>query len=365
MLTMAASSAPNCSDSNQPPVIQRILPARYDQREATAAIGRPLVLTVDVADPEGTPLQVSAIGLPEGAHFSEELRTLSWTPSQSQRGVNPIRFVVSDGCKEQSRLLGLLVTENRAPIFQGSQRNALVGQPMQLSLAAVDPDGDPLTYTVTELWPNATFDPNTATLTFLPGEDDQGKHVLRVTASDGALSASQQFTIDVQPPPQAMRARQEWSSFLLPGLGYSLYSPRERKVWGDFHGVSLELLLAAWIHRNDNRGPSHGRVYVNAEVLSSTHHGVSLLFSYAAGFSLSLERNPQRTWLVPNYGVDLGGIIHDGIGGHLQTTPYLGLHIYSNPNVFVGGRFGYRLVPSDLERYGGWHASLGADFSVW
>jgi hypothetical protein len=124
-------------------------------------------------------------------------------------------------------------------------------------------------------------------------------------------------------------------------------------------------LLAAWIHRNDNRGPSHGRVYLNAEVLRSTHDDVSLLFSYAAGFSLSLERNPQRTWLVPNYGLDLGGIIHDRIGDHLQATPYVGLHIYSNPNIFVGARFGYRLVPSDLERYGGWHGSLGADFSIW
>jgi hypothetical protein len=127
----------------------------------------------------------------------------------------------------------------------------------------------------------------------------------------------------------------------------------------------LEFLLAAWIHRNNNRGPSHGRVYVNAEVLQSTRERVSLLFSYAIGFSLSLERNPRRVWLIPNYGLDLGGIIHDGIGGHVQATPYLGLHLYSNPNVFVSARLGYRLVPSELERYGGMHASFGGDFSVW
>jgi hypothetical protein len=31
----------------------------------------------------------------------------------------------------------------------------------------------------------------------------------------------------------------------------------------------------------------------------------------------------------------------------------------------LSARVGYRLVPADLEHYGGWHASLGGDFSVW
>lgn len=363
-LTLATSPAPNCPDNDRPPNIQRVIGARDDQRGTIAAIGRQLVLTLDVVDPEGAPLRVSAFGVPEGAQFSEELRTLTWTPSARERGMHSIRFVVSDGCKEQSRVLSLQVAENRAPFFQTTERSALAGQLSQISLAASDPDGDSLTYTVAGLEPGATFDPLTAVLAYRPGPDDEGKHTLRVTASDGTLSATEEFTIDVQPP-QSSRARREWSSFLLPGLGYSVYSPREREIWGRFHGVALELLLAAWIHRNDNRGPSHGRVYVSAEVLQSTRDDVSLLFSYALGFSLSLERNPHRTFLIPNYGLDLGGIIHDGIGGHLQATPYVGLHLYSNPNVFLSARLGYRLVPSELERYGGMHASVGGDFSVW
>src|SRR5690606_5926495 len=118
-----------------------------------------------------------------------------------------------------------------------------------------------------------------------------------------------------------------------------------------------------WIHRNDNEGPSHGRLYVNAEVLDAVDADLPLMFTYAAGLSLSFERNPQRTWLVPFYGVEAGGMIHRELGAHFQATPYLGLHLYASPHVFIGVRTGYRLVPRRIDELAGIHTGLNLSFS--
>lgn len=350
---------------NQPPRFDRIAPSRYDGEDAIAKLGEELRFTVEVSDPEGLPVTVTALGLPQGAQFSEALRMLIWTPQSSQLGIHLVRFVVSDGTKETSRLVKLVVVKNRPPKFVRPERAISAGSYQTISLEAIDSDRDELTYSAERIPRGAQFDEATGALNWRPTEDDIGEHALRVTAFDGALRTTQEFKIDVESSHQSQYKKDEWGSFLLPGAGYSLYAPRDRGTWGTFHGVSLEVLIAAWIHRNDNRGPSHGRIYINAELLSSTHSQVSLLFGYAAGFSLSLERNPHRKWLLPHYGIDVGGIIHDTLGTHFQTSPYLGLHVYSSPNVFINARFGYRLVPNQIERLGGWHFNVSADLSVW
>ncbi len=222
-----------------------------------------------------------------------------------------------------------------------------------------------LTYSASGVPRGASFDASTAILSFRPSEQDVGDHVVRVTASDGSLSTTQEFVIHVALASREQHELEEWQSYLLPGAGYALYVPRARQELGAFSGVELELLLGAWIHHNDNRGPSHGRIYLNAELLSSTHADMPILFGYSLGFSLSLERNPNRAWLIPVYGLDIGGIVQDKIGSPFQSTPYLGMHVYSSPNVFISARGGYRLVPRDLERLGGWHVGLSGDFSVW
>jgi hypothetical protein len=200
-------------------------------------------------------------------------------------------------------------------------------------------------------------------LRWYPTNDDLGTYELLVTATDGQFKVAQTFTVEVSEGPRF--TRDEWTSYLLPGIGYSYYAPRIREQSGTFQGLEIELLFAGWIHRNENRGPSHGRVYLNAELLNSSDPDVPILFTYAFGFSLSLERNPRRNFLIPNYGLDIGHQSHDDLGSRFQATPYAGLHLYSARNFFLSARLGYRLVPSDMERLAGLHAGAAFNFSVW
>lgn len=348
-----------------PPSVDRIVPERFERPEATVRVGQVVRIMLQARDPGGRPLSVAALGAPQGASFSESLRTLTWTPRAEQRGTHVVRFVVSNGVREASRTLVLRVTENRPPSFGATHHSVQVGEAAQLSFAATDPDGDVLSFSAVGLPSGARLDPDTGILSWQPTESDVDDYQVPVTAFDGADRTTQIMFIEVREPDDVREESQEWESYLLPGLGYALYAPREKNPWGRLHGISLEVVAGAWIHRNDNRGPSHGRIYVSAELLDSTERDVPILFTYALGFSLSLERNPHRTWLVPVYGLDLGGMLHRDMGSHFQSTPYLGVHFYSNPNVFVSGRGGYRLVPTDIETLGGWHASIGGVFSIW
>ncbi len=352
------------ADKNLPPVIQRILPERYNRPEVDVVIGRRASLTFDVLDPEGMPLSVTLLGAPPGAEFSASLRTLTWTPTASQRGDHLVRFVASDGVREASRLVTLRVVENHPPELAHPKHVFYAGETGVVSFGPTDPNGDPLKVRGQGVPDGATLDAETGVLTWTPRESDVGERVLHITASDGELETTEEVRLRVEPR-SAVFHDEEWKSFFLPGAGYSVYVPRGRDAVGALHGASLEILMGAWIHENENRGPSHGRIYVNVELLESTKADVPILFAYALGFSLSLERNPQRSWLVPAYGADIGGLSHDELGARFQSTPYLALHFYSSPNLFVTARAGYRLVPADLERLGGAHYGLTADLSVW
>jgi hypothetical protein len=352
---------------DKPPVFARIWPERFNQRDVIANVGEPLELGIEVSDPEGADVKVTVEGLPEGATFSEAQRILRWTPTPSQRGLQALRFVAWDGVKQAVRELHVEVTDNRPPYFTNQPRQIEnESGTRSVSLAAVDPDGDPLTYSIQGVPRGAVFLPATADLSWNTTDDDLGKHRVTVTVSDGQVRVTQVLTVEVVEPAIRMPTRdRNWESYLMPGVGYSVYAPSDRDTFGTFQGVALELLIGTWIHRNENRGPSHGRVYVNAEILNSSDSDVPNLFVYSFGFSLSFERNPTRAWLIPVYGLELGQVFHDNFGSRFHATPYFGFHIFSDPNLFVSARGGYRMVPSDMEHVGGMHAGANLNFSVW
>lgn len=352
------------SPSTASPRFVKLLPSRYDKDEITIAVDQELRLAVVVEHPEGKALKMEALGLPVRATFDPELRAVNWRPTEAEIGSYQVRFVASDGHRETSRTVLVSVTENRAPTIGSLWFEVPAGQPATWFIDAKDPEYAPVTYTIEGLPKGATFEESSGRIVFTPEPNQVGEYPIVVQASDGQKATTQRGTIAVRQVERPAAEGDEWTSFLLPGVGYSIYTPRD-SANTVFHGLNLELVVAAWIHRNDNRGPSHGRVYINAELLNATGINVPLMFAYSAGLSLSFERNPQRTWLVPYYGLELGGIVHQGTGAFFQTTPYAGIHLFSNPNMFLGTRLGYRLVPSRIDDLAGLHFGVVADFSIW
>jgi hypothetical protein len=158
---------------------------------------------------------------------------------------------------------------------------------------------------------------------------------------------------------------EEWNSSWTPGVSFTLYQPTNKEKYGNLMGPSVEYLLFSWIHRNENRGPSHGRVYLKLDLLSSDLDTVSESFLYSVGVDLSLERNARRNWLIPYYGLEMGGFYHDYTKNVFYLAPVAGIWIYSSQNIFVTADLKYQFPTESFEDLKGFKANIGFNFSLW
>jgi hypothetical protein len=71
------------------------------------------------------------------------------------------------------------------------------GQPIEFTVSATDPEGDPLTFSASNLPEGANFDAATATFSWTPRYDQAGVYVVRFEVSDGTLSDFEDVTITV------------------------------------------------------------------------------------------------------------------------------------------------------------------------
>jgi len=344
---------------NAAPRVIGLLPLAYDRPELVVKAGTKLELTLVAEDPEGDPLAVHALGLPPGAVFDPALRRLSWSPTLVQAGVHVVVLSVSDGRKEATRALSLTVVRNRAPVFFRRAYTLGVGQFGRVAFAADDTDGDALTYRLLNPPQGAIFDPVQGLLQWRPDAKAVGQHRFRVSVSDGLAEVTDEFEVEVSPP-----IEDAWATFLQPGVGPVFYFPRNADV-GSFAGGTYHVSLLSWIHRTSAPGPAYGRVYLGAEFLSNTENGVTPLFGYMFGFDLSFERNPSRRVLIPTYGVEAGGMVHQQLGKPFQITPFGGLVLFANRTVAVSARGGYRCVPTRFAELSGAYAALIVDAHAW
>ncbi len=358
----ATSSATTSSPvvRNQAPRITRIVPERYDRRSIVARVGQPLTLTLEASDPDGDPLQLRIDGLPTGASFAEDAQRLNWTPDGSQVGEHALVLRVSDGRRESSRILLIRVSENHPPVFFLRSYTLGVGQYGRLLFRASDADDDPLRYLLKNPPRGSTFDESSGLLSWRPDQSDLGTHRFSVRVTDGVAEVTRDFEVEVSEP-----TSDAWGALFLPGVAALGYAPRDESRWGRFVGGAFSISLLSWIHRTPDAGPGLGQIYLRGELYDSTVARVPSLFAYAIGFSLALERLPIRRFLIPIYGLDLGGLVHEGFGNPFQATPYAGIYLFAAEDVFVAARAGYRLVPARMPQLAGGYASLAVDAALW
>lgn len=246
-----------------------------------------------------------------------------------------------------------------------------VGQELRIALNNV---GTPYRWTVIGAPSNAQFEPNALIFVWKPRAWHVGTHTMTFTVSDGVNTASRTITVKVV---------EEWETFFLPGLAATTYIPRNTDDLGIFNGISLNYVFLAWVHRNEKRGPSHGRIYFKVDILNSTESKVEDMIYYAFGIDLSFERNPRRPFLVPIFGLEIGGsytsrrVLDEDctvtaendcmkkLGGVFHFTPTFGVHLWSDRNFFVSLTGGYTFPLQDDENLRGWRVNLGLNFTMW
>lgn len=171
---------------NQPPVLE-------DIGNMLIGEGRLLNFAVTADDPDGDELSWSVTGLPVGATFNKLV--FNWIPDYEQEGEYVVTFDVTDSEFIDSREVVISVTNtNRPPVFYVIRPEPVnENEELVFTVAATDPDGDPVTYAADNLPEGATFIDRTFSWT--PNYDQQGEHAVRFIASDSQASNSEDIDI--------------------------------------------------------------------------------------------------------------------------------------------------------------------------
>ena len=177
-----------------PPVLEPI-------GNRTVNEGQLLEFTVSAIDPNNDPLTYSAnlTSLSPEASFNPATRTFSWTPTSGQAGTcSDVRFEVSDGELTDSE--DITITVNRPPVLEPiGDKLAGEGELLEFTISATDPDGDPLTYSASNLPTGASFNPATRTFSWTPTSGQAGTYSnVRFEVSDGELSDSEDIAISIR-----------------------------------------------------------------------------------------------------------------------------------------------------------------------
>ena len=206
-------SAPDTAQINvaSPPPPPNQAPKITTSPRTTGTVGQLYSYDVDATDPDisdilGYSLQVSGPGM----LIDSVSGLISWTPTEA--GDFEITAKVQDkGGLSDSQNYTLKISAappvNRAPqITSTPVTTATAGQLYSYDVEATDPDGDTLTYALTQSPEGMTIDNNTGLIQWTPpGINAQPPAVIVRVTDTGGLPAEQNFTITVNLPNNATR----------------------------------------------------------------------------------------------------------------------------------------------------------------
>ncbi|MEW8586405.1 MAG: DUF1800 family protein [Candidatus Thiodiazotropha sp.] len=186
--------------ANQPPIA-------VDDRASVAPGGR---VTIDLlsndSDPENALLSVDNLGNPQHGDVTLESNgAVIYRHDGSNTGSDGFSYSISDGSNlsAEANVSITIRADNQPPVFihQGSDIQLAVDTRYELSVEAEDPDGDMLTYSVSQLPDWLDFSATTHTLTGQPTWADLGNsYPVVITVDDGELSIENRFTITLAEP---------------------------------------------------------------------------------------------------------------------------------------------------------------------
>ncbi len=191
------------ANTNRPPKFEPVAPVEGQETKK-------LTFTLKSTDPdkedEGK-LTFKAGKLPQGATFTPNTQTLTWTPTYEQAGEYQVEFTVTDrglagttslqpnAEKALSDKITVPITIkqlNRKPKLEKvAAQSATENKPFTLELKATDPDKEDegkLTFSISNLPDGATLEGNK--LTWTPNYEQAGKYTLNAKVTDSGIDGT-------------------------------------------------------------------------------------------------------------------------------------------------------------------------------
>ena len=160
-----------------------------------------LEFVISATDPDGDEMIFSASDLPDGAIFNPDTRTFSWTPGFDQAATYlDIYFEVSDGnLIDYENIMIVVNNTNRQPVLDHiGDKTVSEDSLLEFTISALDPDGDILTYSVSDLPAGAIFNSTSLVFSWTPTFGQSGTYQdILIEVSDGELITYENITITV------------------------------------------------------------------------------------------------------------------------------------------------------------------------
>lgn len=156
-----------------------------------------------------------------------------------------------------------------------------------------------------------------------------------------------------------------FETWFMPGIGYALYVPKGQDSTGVLKGIAINYLLFTHMSQNMKPGPSLVRIYAKLSIIKSSRSSINDLFSYYLGLSMSFEKNPRRSYLVPFFGLEFGGLSQSQWGTTGQFTPTVGIHIIAKRNLYINLQGGYVYTITNFDMLQGVFFEVGVNFALW
>ncbi len=203
LISCGGGGGSGAEDDNNNPVNQA--PSISGSPATSITVDQSYSFSPTASDPDGDNLTFTVNNLPNWASFNTTDGMLTGTPTNNDLGdYNDIEISVSDGSLSDNLNFSIAVidvasAENQAPSISGSMATAVeVAQNYSFVPSASDPDGDNLTFSISNLPSWASFDTGTGALIGIPVNDDIGDYNnIMISVSDGSLSDSLSFSISV------------------------------------------------------------------------------------------------------------------------------------------------------------------------
>jgi RHS repeat-associated protein len=180
--------------TNRPPNITSNPPG-------AATVGRLYAYNLAGSDPDGDPIGWSLDTAPAGMSVDAELGTLRWTPTADQLGGQSVVVRADDGrggWATQSFTITVRAVNLPPGITSTPPTTAAVGQAYAYAVGANDPDGDPLTFSLTTAPTGMTVDAASGLIRWTPTSGQTGSRAVTVHVEDGQGGfADQSFTVVV------------------------------------------------------------------------------------------------------------------------------------------------------------------------
>lgn len=157
----------------------------------------------------------------------------------------------------------------------------------------------------------------------------------------------------------------EWDDYFMPGLGYKVYAPKNDSL-GVYQGIITQFVIYSRAKGSASKlnGPSRIKTYGDLSIIKSDKQGIRDIFYCNLGLNLSYEGNADRKYVIPYFGIELGGMFQRDFST-FQFSPVTGIQMISTPKLIWSLQGGYQYTTRVFDELSGFVFSSSLNVLLW